>query len=32
MNVNLLSPVLFYQNPISIYQTQTGSTQEYGTI
>ena len=29
LGINLLSPVLFYQNPISIYQTQEGNTQEY---
>lgn len=29
--INLLSPVLFYQNPIDIYDTQTGSTQMTGT-
>lgn len=28
--VNLLSPVLFYQTPIDIYQTQNGSTQVNG--
>ena len=28
--VNLLSPALFYQNPIDIYQTQNGSTQVNG--
>jgi len=28
--VNLLSPVLFYQNPIDILQTQNGSTQVNG--
>jgi len=27
LGINLLSPVLFYQNPIDIYQTQNGSTQ-----
>jgi hypothetical protein len=30
-SVNLLSPVLFYQNPIDIYQTQNGSTQVNGS-
>ena len=30
MNTNLLSPVLFYQNPIDFYQTQNGSTQVNG--
>jgi hypothetical protein len=30
LGINLLSPVLFYQNPVDIFQTQTGSTQEYG--
>jgi hypothetical protein len=30
LGINLLSPVLFYQNPIDIYQTQEGSTQVYG--
>ena len=30
-NINLLSPVLFYQNPIDIYQTQNGSTQVDGS-
>lgn len=30
IGINLLSPVLFYQNPIDIYQTQEGSTQVYG--
>lgn len=30
VNMNLLSPVLFYQNPIDIYQTQNGSTQVDG--
>ena len=30
LGINLLSPVLFYQNPIDIYQTQQGSTQVYG--
>lgn len=29
-DINLLSPVLFYQNPIDIYQTQEGSTQMTG--
>lgn len=29
-SINLLSPLLFYQNPIDIYQTQTGSTQING--
>jgi hypothetical protein len=29
-DINLLSPVLFYQNPIDIIQTQEGSTQNYG--
>jgi len=28
--INLLSPLLFYQNPIDIYQTQEGSTQVNG--
>jgi hypothetical protein len=28
LGINLLSPVLFYQNPVDIYQTQNGSTQE----
>ena len=28
--VNILSPVLFYQNPVDIYQTQNGSTQVNG--
>jgi hypothetical protein len=28
--VNLLSPVLFYQNPVDIFQTQNGSTQVDG--
>lgn len=28
--VNLLSPVLFYQNPVDIFQTQEGSTQVDG--
>jgi len=30
LGINLLSPVLFYQNPIDIFQTQNGSTQVYG--
>jgi hypothetical protein len=30
LGINLLSPVLFYQNPVDIYQTQQGSTQVYG--
>ena len=30
LGINLLSPVLFYQNPIDLYQTQEGSTQVYG--
>jgi len=30
IGINLLSPLLFYQNPVDIYQTQEGSTQEYG--
>jgi len=30
LGINLLSPVLFYQNPIDIYQTQQGSTQMTG--
>jgi len=30
LSINLLSPVLFYQNPVDIYQTQNGSTQMYG--
>lgn len=30
IGVNLLSPLLFYQNPIDIYQTQNGSTQVNG--
>jgi hypothetical protein len=30
IGINLLSPVLFYQNPIDIYQTKEGSTQVYG--
>ncbi len=30
LGINLLSPVLFYQNPVDIYQTQNGSTQVYG--
>ena len=28
--VNILSPALFYQNPVDIYQTQNGSTQDDG--
>lgn len=28
--VNILSPALFYQNPVDIYQTQNGSTQVDG--
>jgi len=31
LSINLLSPVLFYQNPVDIYQTQNGSTQVNGT-
>lgn len=31
LEINLLSPVLFYQNPVDIYQTQMGSTQVDGT-
>ena len=31
LGINLLSPVLFYQNPVDIYQTQEGSTQMDGT-
>lgn len=31
LGINLLSPVLFYQNPVDIYQTQNGSTQVDGT-
>jgi hypothetical protein len=30
LGINLLSPVLFYQNPVDIFQTQEGSTQVYG--
>ena len=30
LSINLLSPLLFYQNPVDIYQTQTGSTQVNG--
>lgn len=30
LSINLQSPVLFYQNPIDIYETQTGSTQVNG--
>lgn len=30
LGINLLSPVLFYQNPIDIFQTQEGSTQVNG--
>lgn len=30
LGINLLSPVLFYQNPIDIFQTQQGSTQVNG--
>lgn len=30
LSINLLSPLLFYQNPDDIYQTQTGSTQVNG--
>ena len=30
LSINLLSPLLFYQNPADIYQTQTGSTQDNG--
>jgi hypothetical protein len=29
-NINIANPVLFYQNPIDIYQTQNGSTQVNG--
>ena len=31
LSINLLSPFLFYQNPVDIYQTQNGSTQMDGT-
>jgi hypothetical protein len=31
LSINLLNPVLFYQNPIDIYQTQNGSTQVNGS-
>lgn len=31
LSINLLSPFLFYQNPVDIYQTQNGSTQMNGT-
>jgi len=31
LGINLLSPVLFYQNPVDIYQTQEGSTQMDGS-
>jgi hypothetical protein len=31
LGINLLSPLLFYQNPIDIYQTQVGSTQMDGS-
>ena len=31
LGINLLSPVLFYQNPVDIYQTQNGSTQVNGS-
>lgn len=31
LGINLLNPVLFYQTPIDIYQTQTGSTQMTGS-
>ena len=31
LSINLLSPVLFYQNPVDIYQTQNGSTQVDGS-
>ena len=31
LGINLLSPVLFYQNPVDIYQTQNGSTQVDGS-
>jgi len=31
LGINLLSPVLFYQNPVDIYQTQEGSTQVDGS-
>jgi hypothetical protein len=30
LGINLLSPLLFYQDPVDVYQTQEGSTQEYG--
>jgi hypothetical protein len=30
LDINLLSPDLFYQNPVDIYETQTGSTQMDG--
>jgi hypothetical protein len=30
LGINLPSAVLFYQNPVDIYQTQEGSTQVYG--
>ena len=30
LGINLLSPILYYQNPIDIYQTQTGSTEMLG--
>lgn len=30
LGINLVSPVLFYQNPVDIYQTQEGSTQVTG--
>ena len=31
LGINLMSPVLFYQSPIDIYQTQNGSTQVDGS-
>lgn len=31
LGINLLSPVLFYQNPVDIFQTQEGSTQVDGS-
>jgi hypothetical protein len=30
LDINLSSPILFYQNPVDIYETQTGSTQMNG--
>ena len=30
LSINLLNPLLFYQNPVDIYQTQNGSTQMNG--